>query len=54
MPIRLKKELDNVLVLQAELDGSERVLQNIQAMLDKTAASQGACDALASLERGHK
>jgi len=53
-PIHLKKELDNVLVFQAELEGSERVLQNIRAMLDKAPASQGAHDALASLECGHK
>ena len=54
MPTRLKKELDTVLTLQAELDGSERVLQAVQAIVKKGPVSQGADDALARLERGHE
>jgi len=50
----LKKELDAVLALQAELDGSERVLQGVQAIIEKGPVSQGTRDALASLKRGHK
>ena len=50
----MKKELDTVLALQAELDGSERALQAVWAIVEKGPVSQGAHDALASLECGHE
>ncbi|KIK25367.1 hypothetical protein PISMIDRAFT_96805, partial [Pisolithus microcarpus 441] len=53
-PAQLRKELDTVLTLQTELDGSERVLQGVQAIVKKGPASQGALDALASLECSHE
>ena len=53
-PIHLKKELDTVLILQAELDGSGRLLQNIPTIIDKGPASQGARNALASLKHSHE
>ncbi|KIM60109.1 hypothetical protein SCLCIDRAFT_124951, partial [Scleroderma citrinum Foug A] len=54
VPAHLKKELDTVLALQAELNGSKRVLQAVWAIVEKGPVSQGAHDALASLERGHE
>ena len=54
MPARLKKELDTVLALQAELNSSERALQGVQAIIEKGPVSQGTHDALASLECGHE
>jgi len=50
----LKKELDTVLALQAELDSSKRALQGVWAIIEKGPVSQGTRDALASLERGHE
>jgi len=50
----LKKELDTVLTLQAELDSSERALQGVWAIIEKGPVSQGTHDALASLKRGHE
>ncbi|KAG2125734.1 hypothetical protein DEU56DRAFT_873029 [Suillus clintonianus] len=52
-PARLKKELDTVLVLQADLDTSDRALQTTKTMLEKEAASDDTLDVLESLQRGH-
>ena len=52
-PAKLKKELDAVLILQADLDGSNKVLQLARAMIEKGNASPGVLDALASLECSH-
>jgi len=52
-PSRVKKELDNVLALQADLDSSSRVLQLARATIEKGNASSSVLDALASLERSH-
>ena len=54
MPVHLKKELDTVLTLQAELNGSERALKGVQAIIEKAPVSQGTHDALANLECGHE
>ncbi|KAG2139317.1 hypothetical protein DEU56DRAFT_735682 [Suillus clintonianus] len=53
-PARLKKELDTVLALQADLDVSDRALQATRTMLEKEAASGDTLDVLASLQRGHE
>ena len=50
----MKKELDTVLALQAELDSSKRALQGVWAIIEKGPVSQGTHDALASLKRGHE
>ncbi|KIK27332.1 hypothetical protein PISMIDRAFT_93416, partial [Pisolithus microcarpus 441] len=50
---QLKKELDIVLALQTELDGSERALQGVQVIVEKGPASQCSLDALTSLECSH-
>jgi len=50
----LKKELDTVLTLQAELDSSERTLQGVRTIIEKGPASQETHNALANLERGHE
>ncbi|KAG2751616.1 hypothetical protein P692DRAFT_20774814 [Suillus brevipes Sb2] len=52
-PARLKKELDTVLALQADLDASDKALQTTRAMLEKDMASDDTLEALESLERGH-
>ncbi|KAG1735673.1 uncharacterized protein EDB91DRAFT_1348200 [Suillus paluster] len=52
-PTRLKKELDTVLTLQADLDVSDRALQATKTMLEKEAASDDTLDVLESLQRGH-
>ncbi|KIM50927.1 hypothetical protein SCLCIDRAFT_47498, partial [Scleroderma citrinum Foug A] len=52
-PTKLKKELDTVLTLQANLDNSNRVLQLAQATIEKENASPAIMDALESLEHGH-
>lgn len=52
-PSRLKKELDTVLALQADLDASDRALQTTRVMLEKESASDDTFEALLSLERGH-
>ncbi|KAH7905288.1 hypothetical protein BJ138DRAFT_1017919 [Hygrophoropsis aurantiaca] len=55
-PMRLKKELDTVLVLQAELDASDKALQatrtTISASADKLSGET--VSALESLKRGHE
>ena len=53
MPAKLKKELDTVLTLQADLDNSNKVLQLARTTIEKGNASPGIMDALASLECGH-
>jgi len=53
VPAKLKKELDNVLTLQADLDNSNKVLKLVRATIEKGNASPGIMDALASLERSH-
>ncbi|KAG1863946.1 hypothetical protein C8R48DRAFT_833650 [Suillus tomentosus] len=50
---RLKKELDTVLALQADLDTSDKALQTARTMLEKDMASDDTLEALESLERGH-
>ncbi|KAG0699786.1 hypothetical protein DFH29DRAFT_983380 [Suillus ampliporus] len=52
-PARLRKELDTVLGLQANLDISNRVLQATRVMLVKESHSDDTLEALESLERGH-
>ena len=52
-PSRLKKELDNVLVLQADFNSSTRVLQLARTTIEKGNTSSSVLDALASLERSH-
>ncbi|KAG0697549.1 hypothetical protein DFH29DRAFT_1003608 [Suillus ampliporus] len=52
-PAHLKKELDTVLALQADLDTSDRALQTTKTMLEKEAASDDTLDVLESLQRGH-
>ncbi|KIJ58586.1 hypothetical protein HYDPIDRAFT_34030 [Hydnomerulius pinastri MD-312] len=52
-PARLKKELDSVLALQADLDSSERALQTARAALEKDCASEQALDVLDSMEHSH-
>ena len=53
VPARVKKELDNVLTLQADLDSSNRVLQLARVTIEKGNTSSGVLDVLASLEHGH-
>ena len=50
----MKKELDTVLTLQADLDSSERTLQGVRTIIEKGPVSQETRDALANLERGHE
>ncbi|KAG2337311.1 hypothetical protein BDR05DRAFT_978544 [Suillus weaverae] len=52
-PAHLKKELDTVLALQADLDASDKALQTMRAMLEKDMVSDDTLEALKSLERGH-
>ena len=52
-PARVKKELDNVLALQVDLDSSSRVLQLAWVTIEKGNTSSGVLDALASLECSH-
>ena len=51
-PARLKKELDTVLLLQSDLEASNRALQAAQSIIEKD-ATQDTLEALQSLERGH-
>ncbi|KIK10825.1 hypothetical protein PISMIDRAFT_20060 [Pisolithus microcarpus 441] len=53
---RLKKGIQDQgsAAQKTELDGSERALQGVRVIVEKSPASQGALDALASLERGHE
>lgn len=52
VPARLKKELDMVLALQADLEASDRALQTARTVIGKD-AMQDTLEALESLERGH-
>ena len=52
-PARLKKELDTVLTLQADIDTSECTLQFTRIALQKSHASSDSLEVLASLERSH-
>ncbi|KAI5981055.1 hypothetical protein EDC04DRAFT_2916960 [Pisolithus marmoratus] len=52
-PMKLKKELDTVLSLQAELDTTTKVIQVAQATIERGNVSPGILDALASMERSH-
>jgi hypothetical protein len=49
-PAHLKKELDTVLTLQADIDTSDTAIQSTRLILEKGTASQ---DTLEALERGH-
>ncbi|KAG2078053.1 hypothetical protein BDR04DRAFT_956995, partial [Suillus decipiens] len=50
----LKKELDVVLALQADLDASDRALQATRTVFEKDSATKETLDAIASLEHSHK
>lgn len=50
---RLKKELDTVLVLQADIDNTNKLLQLARTTIEKGNVTPGILDALASLERTH-
>ncbi|KAG6369896.1 hypothetical protein JVT61DRAFT_13361 [Boletus reticuloceps] len=52
-PARLKKELDTVLVLQAELDASDRAIQTTRAAITRDEQTVLALEALDSMERTH-
>ncbi|KAG6377895.1 hypothetical protein JVT61DRAFT_14683 [Boletus reticuloceps] len=52
-PARLKKELDTVLGLQAELDACDRALQTARATIAKDQQAEQALDTLDSMERTH-
>ncbi|KAI6045221.1 hypothetical protein EDC04DRAFT_2925069 [Pisolithus marmoratus] len=52
-PMKLKKELDTVLSLQAELDTTTKVIQVARATIERGNVSPGILDALASMERSH-
>lgn len=52
-PTRLKKELDMVLGLQAELDVCDHSLQNARATIAKDQHANLTLDALDSIERTH-
>ena len=51
-PARLKKELDTVLVLQSDLEASDRALQATWTIIEKD-AMQDTLEALQSLEHSH-
>ena len=52
-PARLKKELDTVLILQADIDNTNKLLQLARTTIEKGNATPGILDALASLECTH-
>ncbi|KAG2156682.1 uncharacterized protein EDB93DRAFT_1238950 [Suillus bovinus] len=52
-PARLKKELDVVLTLQADLDASDRALQAMRTVVEKGLVTEETLDALESLKRSH-
>ena len=52
VPARLKKELDTVLVLQSDLEASDRALQAAWTIIEKD-AMQDTLEALQSLEHSH-
>ena len=51
-PARLKKELDTVLILQSDLEASDKALQAARTIIEKD-AMQDTLEALQSLERSH-
>ncbi|KAG2056661.1 hypothetical protein BDR06DRAFT_1005955 [Suillus hirtellus] len=53
-PACLKKELDTVLALKADLDASDRALQTTRAMLEKESASDDTLEALYSSLNVHE
>jgi len=53
VPARLKKELDTVLVLQADIDNTNKLLQLARTTIEKGNATPGILDALASFEHTH-
>lgn len=52
-PARLKKELDTVLALQADIDTAERAIQSAKAEIEKHDVSETTKEALGSLECTH-
>ncbi|KAF8120229.1 hypothetical protein EV363DRAFT_1191626 [Boletus edulis] len=52
-PARLKKELDAVLTLQADVDTTVRAIQNAKTAIEKEHGSDDTLDMLGSLERTH-
>ncbi|KII90983.1 hypothetical protein PLICRDRAFT_67778, partial [Plicaturopsis crispa FD-325 SS-3] len=52
-PQRLKKELDTVLVLQGDLDTSEKAIHATKTIISKGPASHDTQDVMAGLERTH-
>ena len=52
-PARLKKELDAVLTLQADIDTSEHTIQSTRIALQKSHASSDSLEVLASLQCSH-
>ncbi|KAG2121677.1 hypothetical protein BD769DRAFT_1629375 [Suillus cothurnatus] len=53
-PAQLKKELDMVLALQADIDASDRDLQATHSVVEKGSVSEETLDAITSLERSHE
>ena len=51
--MRLKKELDSVLALQADLDSSERALQAARSAIEKDSVPEDALALLDSMDRSH-
>ncbi|KAI5998306.1 hypothetical protein EDD15DRAFT_2386945 [Pisolithus albus] len=52
-PMKLKKELDTVLSLQADLDTTTKVIQAARTTIERGDVSPGILEALASMERSH-
>ncbi|EIW84350.1 hypothetical protein CONPUDRAFT_50174 [Coniophora puteana RWD-64-598 SS2] len=53
-PARLKRELDTVLTIQAELESSDQAIQAARALIEKSPeVSIAAEDVISSMERGH-
>ena len=50
---QLKKELDTILVLQADVDITEKAIQTAKKAIDKESAAADTLSALASLEHTH-
>ncbi|KAG1901765.1 uncharacterized protein F5891DRAFT_1187232 [Suillus fuscotomentosus] len=53
-PAHLKKELDTVLALQADMVASDQALQTTRTMLEKETALDDTMNALDGLEKGHQ
>jgi len=51
--VRLKKELDAVLALQANIDTTVRAIQSVKAVIEKENISDDTLGALGSLEQMH-